>query len=467
MSAGGVRGPRARPIPSVLDRTLAAQPAAELAPEDDVNAEGDPPQEDDLIAAYESGTYANEVAADEAVSEEALADEPATDEAAVDEAVSDEAATEEAPVDEAPADEVPVGEAVADEPAPEEVVEVKRPAPVFRAATKILPSKPPLEVKRATETKAEQKKVIKESKAAATKRRGPGRPPKKAPAPPLPVRGIVDSPSDADNRFEFVVSSPEIFKKLFMYFRQLRTPNVHIRFSKDCLTFFAHDHNKTSRVIARIAGELVTWFYCEDEFELTINRESVEKMFSGIDKSFFKITIIVRHDAPEFIVFILKDSDSDRESNYKFAVSNVEIDENLRAAEDELAPENLIGPGNLFPIQFTLSAKQFKKEISDASVYSDTVTIEKLGSHPLQWTFTKVGLRYHSVYRTAAKIRLYSEVKDGQTFACTLKVANVKSLATSLVADDIRILARETGDILFRSAVDDKVLVVSTLTKLA
>ncbi|MDA4133275.1 MAG: hypothetical protein OK454_09165, partial [Thaumarchaeota archaeon] len=183
--------------------------------------------------------------------------------------------------------------------------------------------------------------------------------------------------------------------------------------------------------------------------------------------SFFKITMIVRHDTPDSVVFILKDPEIDRESNYKFGVSNAEIDENLLAAEDELAPENLMGPGNLFPIQFTLSARQFKKEISDASMYSDTVSIEKLGNYPLQWTYTKVGLRYHGVYRTPSKIKLYSEVKDGQTFACTLKVANVKSLATSLVADDIRIFARENGDIIFRSAVDDKILVISTLTQLA
>ena len=40
------------------------------------------------------------------------------------------------------------------------------------------------------------------------------------------------------------------------------------------------------------------------------------------------------------------------------------------------------------------------------------------------------------------------------------------TLASSMVTDDVRILCREDGDILFRSAIDAKALVVSTLTKL-
>jgi hypothetical protein len=74
---------------------------------------------------------------------------------------------------------------------------------------------------------------------------------------------------------------------------------------------------------------------------------------------------------------------------------------------------------------------------------------------------------YNEVYRTPEKIKLRSAVPDDVTFRCTVKIANVKSLAASMVTDDVRILCREEGDILFRSALDAKALVVSTLTRLA
>jgi hypothetical protein len=300
--------------------------------------------------------------------------------------------------------------------------------------------------------------------AAAPKRRGPGRPPSRPPAPTLERKGIVDSPKDSNNRLEFVYSDPTVFKALFTYLKNIKARDIHLRCTPRNLTFFARDHSKTSRVVAVVAGEHVNWHYAEGEFWLGINREQVEKMFASIDKTFFKITIIQTHDDVNGLTFIFKDPDIDKECNYKVTLSTYPVDAELREAEASLTPEAL---ANAFPIEFTLTAKQFKKSIGDASNYSDSITFEKLGSHPLQITYAKSNLTYHEVYRAAEKIRLRSAVPDGTTFRCAVKIANIKSLAASMVTDDVRILCREEGDILFRSALDAKALVVSTLTRLA
>jgi hypothetical protein len=300
--------------------------------------------------------------------------------------------------------------------------------------------------------------------AAAPKRRGPGRPPSKAPAPPLEKKGIVDSPKDSNNRLEFVYSDPTVFKSLFTYFKNIKARDIHLRCSPTGLTFFARDHSKTSRVVAAVAGEHVNWHYCEGEFWVWINREHVEKMFAAIDKTFFKITILQAQDDPNSLTFIFKDAEIDKECNYKVTLSAYAPDDDLYEAEQTLTPDGLL---TNFMIEFTLTAKQFKKSVSDASNYSDTVTFEKIGAHPLQLTYNKANMAYNEVYRTAGKIRLRSSVEDGANFRCTVKIANVKSLASSMVTDDVRILCREEGDILFRSAIDAKALVVSTMTKLA
>lgn len=302
------------------------------------------------------------------------------------------------------------------------------------------------------------------STAATQERRGPGRPPSKPRAPPLEKKGIVDSPQDPNNRLEFVYGDPTVFKALFTYFKNIKAREIHLRCSPRGLTFFARDHSKTSRVVAHAAGEHVNWHYCEGEYWLGINRDNVEKMFAAIDKTFFKITVIQSHEDHNSLVFVFKDAEIDKECNYKVTLSTYARDEDLYEAEHILTPAGLV---EAFPIEFVLTAKQFKKSVSDASNYSDTVTFEKLGAHPLQLTYAKSNMIYNEVYRTPEKIKLRSAVEDGTTFRCTVKIANVKSLAASMVTDDVRILCREEGDILFRSAIDAKALVVSTMTKLA
>ncbi|NBU05477.1 MAG: hypothetical protein EBT39_03910 [Sphingobacteriia bacterium] len=64
------------------------------------------------------------------------------------------------------------------------------------------------------------------------------------------------------------------------------------------------------------------------------------------------------------------------------------------------------------------------------------------------------------------KIKLRSNIQENEIFRTTIKILNIKSLAASMVTDDIRILCREDADILFRSAIDEKAIVVSTITKL-
>lgn len=294
-------------------------------------------------------------------------------------------------------------------------------------------------------------------------RRGPGRPPSKPAPPALEQRGIVTAPRDASNRLEFVYGDPSVFKSLFTYFKNIKARDIHLRCNPRGLTFFARDHSKISRVVAVVAGEHVNWHFCEGEFWLGINREHVEKMFASIDKTLFKITIMQTHDDVNTLTFVFKDAEIDKECNYKINLSTYPRDEELYEAEKALSPAAIIA---LFPIEFTLSAKQFKKSISDASNYSDSLTFEKMGTSPLQLTYAKANLIYNEVYRVPAKIGLRSSVADGAIFRATVKVANVKSLASSMVTDDVRILCREDADILFRSALDAKALVVSTMTKL-
>lgn len=291
------------------------------------------------------------------------------------------------------------------------------------------------------------------------KRRGPGRPPSKPPAPSLDKKGVVNLPKDPNNRLEFVYSDPSIFKSLFVYFKNIKAREIHLRCSPDGLTFFARDHSKTSRIFATIPGEQVNWYYCEGTFWLGINRDNIEKIFSSIDKTFFKIVLIQSHDDPNSLVIIFKDSEIEKECNYKIILSSYSEDEDLYDSENVLKNDE-------FLIEFTLTAKQFKKTINDASNYSETITFEKISDNPLQLTYAKSNIVYNEVYRAGDKIALKSNVSLNSTFRATIKLNNIKSLASSMVTDEIRILCRSDEDILFRSVIDTKSLIVNTLTRL-
>lgn len=299
------------------------------------------------------------------------------------------------------------------------------------------------------------------SAAAQQKKRGPGRPPKKQPAPPLRKDGVVESPTDAHNRLEFVYEDPTMLKSLFAYFKNLKAVDVHIRCTPTGITFFTRDLAQTCRVVAEIPGDNMNHFYCDDSFWLGLNRESVERIFSSVDKSFFKVTLLHRHDDPDSLVIIFKDADIDKECNYRVSVSTLDRDDELFAAELLTTPLALKEP----PIEFQLTSKQFKKSVTDASHYSDTITFEKLGDHPLQFTYNRVGIAYNEVYRTPEKVYLRSEVKEGTIFRCTVAIANIKSLASAMVTDHVRIYCREDSDLLFRSEID--ALVMSTFTSIS
>ena len=295
------------------------------------------------------------------------------------------------------------------------------------------------------------------------KKKGPGRPSIKPSPPTLERRGIVDSPKNPNNRLELAFDDPLVFKSLFTYFKNIKAREIHIHCNKNGMSFYTRDHSKTSRIVAEVLGAHVNWYYCEGDFWLGVNRESIEKIFSSIDKTFFKITIIQTYDDVDSLMFIFKDSDIDKECNYKIALSIYSSDDELYEINTLITPESLLSQ---FPIEFTLSAKQFKKSISDASNFSDTITFEKLGVHPFQLTYAKSNLIYNEVYRSNEKINLRSSIKENDIFRTTIKLSNIKSLASSMVTDDVRILCREDADILFRSAIDEKALVVSTITKL-
>jgi hypothetical protein len=242
----------------------------------------------------------------------------------------------------------------------------------------------------------------------------------------------------------------------------MKMVNVHIRCAPDGLTFFGRDHDKLARVVAHVAGAHLNWYHCTGTYWLGLKRnDRVDRVFASIDVSFGKITICQSYDDPHHLNVVFKDFVWEKDCNYCLDLADLPPDEDLIEAERGLSEAAL---ASNYPVAFTLGDLCFKKMVRDALAHSPSITVEKLAGQPLQITYKRAGIEYFEVYRNPAKIDLvvHPDTEAEGIFRCPTHLAGIKALAGSMVADAVRILCPEEGDLLFRSAVVKKALVVST-----
>uniref|UniRef100_A0A6G7KUF3 PE301R n=1 Tax=African swine fever virus TaxID=10497 RepID=A0A6G7KUF3_ASF len=292
-------------------------------------------------------------------------------------------------------------------------------------------------------------------------RRGPGRPPKKRVVPNFVRKGILEKPVRPQSRLEFSYVIPLLFTNLFIYFTNLTSTNILVRCTPTEITFFSRVQSQASFVIATIDGKNVYHYYASVVFWLRINTELVAKMFISIVRSFLQITIVHRYVKPATLFFIFTDFVIDKECTYHITVSEPELDMDLIAMEKSISAERLKN----YPLRWEFTSKQLKKTFTDLSNYTELVSIAKLGGDtPLHLYFQKfISISYHEMYISSNKINLSSTIPMSQVFQIYVTIAHIKSLASAMVTDKIRILCEENGNLFFQSEMDALMLYTITL----
>ena len=301
-------------------------------------------------------------------------------------------------------------------------------------------------------------------KSETKKKRGPGRPSKKQPPPVIEMHGIVDKPSDPVYRMEVVCQIPSSFKNLIVYFKKNKSDYIHLRCSREGLAFFTRGTESKTRIMAWAAGRNLALYHYKDAtpFFCTLRRDIVEGMSNSINKSFNELQIRLRYDMLDKIIFVLRDPEIKKECSYEVTLCEHKPDLDLYEVEKLITEEEL----KKYPIEFTLGAKQLKKTIVDASNHqTDEIMLEKFGDAPLQLSHQIPGQQYYEIYRDPKKINLRSEIKSNGTFSAKLKIKNINAVANSMVTDMVKIYCRESGEIVFRSAIDDKALIVNAVVE--
>lgn len=291
-------------------------------------------------------------------------------------------------------------------------------------------------------------------------KRGPGRPSRKPEIPPVERRGVVYEAENEDNEMEWVYDSPPAFKALFTYLKSLKAKKILMAFNTDGVVIYAKDHSESSTTVVKIDGEKMNLYYCADVMYIEFSRDLVDKMFMNADKTFHKISITKSETDPDALSFVFEDMILDKESCYRIEVAVCD-----QIPEEFTMVEEITESPDHFPLEFTLTVKQFEKTITDTITQSPEIDIIKVDGDPLELYFSKAGVTYREVYKDNDKIELTCRLEPGYSFKSQIRLMNIKSLVGSMVTDKVRICCGDDGRLMFRLVIKEEAIIVNSLTE--
>lgn len=292
------------------------------------------------------------------------------------------------------------------------------------------------------------------------RRRGPGRPPKHPPPRPRERRGVVAAPTDPAYLLELVYDQPKVFRDLFGFFKGLHAIDVTVAYGAGGVKFFTRDAGGANRAVADLPGAPMNLYFCAEPAVVHLRRENVEKVFASIDKSFTTIGLVRRRDDANNLVIVFRDEEIAKESVYRVRLSDFAHDEELLGVEQMASPAAL----RAYPIEFRLSVRQLKKTVVDASNYATTLSVEKYGGAPFQFSYVRDGFMYSELYHDPRKIDMRADLAPGQVFHAEVKIGHIKPLANAMIFDSVRVYCHDEADMVFCSR--DGALTLYTFTRL-
>lgn len=294
------------------------------------------------------------------------------------------------------------------------------------------------------------------------KKRGPGRPPNVSNLPSLKKDGISSFPKIKENVLEFNYEKPIVFKLLFSYFKAVKSSEIKMRFTPTEITIFTVDHLGATKIAAYIRGEGVNWYYCLEEFWVTVNLEIFEKMCSSIDKNISEIKIfnkpnLAAPNGPREIIFVLANPHIENDEMYIINMTEIKVDPNISTLEAIISEESL---SDNFPLNFSLPSKYFKSIINNISKFSEVFQIEYRHGSSLCFRYNKSSLSYHSVFKTNEKINL--NINGEINITSDLSIDVIRPTSNNGLSDNVFIYCKEDGSILFKSKIDGETIVVNS-----
>jgi hypothetical protein len=273
----------------------------------------------------------------------------------------------------------------------------------------------------------------------------PGRPRKNIENVPVEFKGIVENPFDVDDYVEMVYTNPRLFKRINVLYKNYTCSEICFNFTENTVEIIAVDRYKVVNAYTTFDSKLLNHYWCKTPVSIWVKRESIEKIFSTIDKTTSKITFILKSDYRSNLYILIHDLEYDSVDNYVVEVICKPADVNFIPKFDDVE----------YPIKFTLSSKHLKRKINDISKVSNNLIIIKEGDNPLQLTYEEAKMiNYNGVYNNNEKINLKSNITPTDTFMISTKVSHIRPFSNSNFGENVHIAASRVNNISFTTLLD-------------
>jgi len=299
-----------------------------------------------------------------------------------------------------------------------------------------------------TKIEGEQGKTKKNKKKAPQtqgEKRGPGRPKNQKTSPHQTIHGIVGRPIIESDIVELVYCNPLIFKRLLQLLKYYQVSEIHMLFGHDGLQIQAIDHTKKSTTYITILGQFMNWYYCKAPVRICVSLQSIDRIFSIINKTHYKITFVLKENYRSTMYIILKETEYNSDDSYEidviFSRENLEV----KLSDDD------------YPLKFNFKSKYFKSKILSIGNISPFFTIQKCADRPLQFKFDKSNqINWTNLYSDQTKLKMVNKLEPDDIFNVSVFVNHIKPIAKCSCGEEIQIAVDKIRPISFTMFVDKR-----------
>jgi len=296
------------------------------------------------------------------------------------------------------------------------------------------------------------------SSSANTGHKRPGRPRKRLEADAVSVDGIIRSPASPEDVVEFVYSKPLVMKQMVSIFKAYEAPEVNIDFLPDKIIFSGRDHTGLISIAVEFSAADMNLYYCARPHCVMVKRDNLEIAFSPLERSHYKMNIVVKENMLSLLYIVFFDSVYESEDQFEIEVApRASAPAAAASADAPEAPRGDFADGASYPVRFTVDGHHLKKKINELRRVSANMTFQKMSGGPLQITFGDVArVIYVGTYKAAQRIKLITTLSPGDLFAVSIKIGAIRPFMTVNLGDDITIFADRDRPFVIQTYLDKR-----------
>ena len=268
--------------------------------------------------------------------------------------------------------------------------------------------------------------------------------------PPQTKYGVVNTSEVNDNNIEFSFDNVNIFKKIFNLFKTMIMQEINICFDKNFIKISGIDHLEKNIVNIKIDCTKVNKYFnrYKDPFNITLDSMKLNNITKKIDRNYNLFSIVIK-----------------KASNVNIILHNklLNINEyhilNFIKSEIVIPCKNHIDY-NLYPLNFTLPFRIFRKIINDIYTFSRHFNIEKVNGSPLKISYNTLtdNTKGFIIFSDDELIKLNTSLVDSAVFYVSVVIDYIKPLGNCLLADFVNIYADNEFDLVFNIIIDNGVM---------